>query len=361
MVDLLKELTLIPSPSGYEDEMVRFMYNAFSGFGCKVSIDRVGNVAAHFPGTKKETPRLMIFAHMDQIGFIIRQVESSGFLRVERLGGIPEKVLPGLKVLVRTDDFKWLPGVIGSKSHHVTPATEKYVAAAIDQLYIDIGLKTREEVIQKGINIGNPCVYMPSFEQLGNSIVSGTSMDDRGGCAVLIALAEALHQSPPALDVFLTATVQEEFNLRGAIISAQHFKPDIAIGIDVCLSGDTPDLAGQYATHLGGGPGISMYNFHGRGTLNGCIAHPGLAQRIIYTAAQENISLSRFSSQGIITDMAYVQLQNEGIATIDMCFPTRYTHTPVECCDIRDLDSLFRLLNVFLHQFDETFCINRFS
>jgi len=340
--------------------MAAFMRDAFRLRAGEVDVDLVGNVTARFPGAPGSAPRVMIFAHMDQIGFVVRQIEPDGFLRVERLGGVPEKVLPGLRVCARTDGGAWLPGVIGVKSHHATPASEKYAADAIDRLYIDIGAESREEALRAGVAVGNPGVYAPAFGRLGEHRASGTSLDDRGGCAVLVELAEALSRHPPRADVFLCAVVQEEFNLRGAMIAARRIRPDVAIGLDACLSGDTPDLAGRFETGLGGGPGISLFNFHGRGTLNGCIAHPGLARLVTETARAEGLPLKRFAAQGIVTDSAYVQLENEGIATVDLCFPVRYTHAPVETCDARDLNALTELLRALLARSAADFDPRRF-
>lgn len=354
IADILRKLMMLPAPSGYEHEMINAMLEGFEPFANDVDVDCIGNVIARFEGYDSSAPPLMILAHMDQVGFVIRQIED-GFLRIERLGGIPEKVLAGLKVWVRTDHGAWIPGVIGNKSHHITPLSEKYIAYSIDKLYIDIGGASNRQVLNAGVDIGNPCVYAPGYNQLLSTLVSGTSIDDRGGCAVLLKLAEMLSREKSKPEVFLVASVQEEFNLRGAMIAAQRIKPTIAICLDVCLSADTPDLAGQYATRIGEGPAISMFNFHGRGTLNGCIAHPGLMHLMLDTAESENIRLKRFAAQGVITDSSYVQLQNDGIATIDLCFPVRYTHTPIEICDTNDLDALARLLQAFLRRINSKF------
>ena len=164
----------------------------------------------------------------------------------------------------------------------------------------------------------------------------------------------------PEQEVFLVGTVQEEFNLRGAMLAARVLKPDIAIALDVALAGDTPDLSGRFPVKLGGGPVVSLYNFHGRGTLNGTIAHRGLADLAIRAAKEADIPLQRFASTGILTDSAYVQLENEGIAALDLGFPARYTHTPVEACNPEDIEQLARLIREMLGGMDETFRLPRY-
>jgi len=180
-----------------------------------------------------------------------------------------------------TDKGQWIPGVIGNKSHHVTPADEKMKVRDIDGLYVDIGAKSRDEVEALGVGAGNPCVYRPSCECLGENRLCDTSIDNRGGCAVLAALAEDLAMHPRPATVYLVATVQEEFNLRGATLAARRLLPDIAVCLDMAVTGDTPDLWNRFEPALGTGPALGMYYFHGRGTLNGVIAHRGLVNLTI--------------------------------------------------------------------------------
>lgn len=357
----LKELMLLPAPSGYEGAVAQMMYDRLAIYGDEVSVDRPGNVIARFTGSNTPGPKIMVYAHMDQIGFIVRMVEPNGFLRLERLGGIPEKVLPAIKLKIRTDDGRWILGVISSKSHHITPPEEKYKTDRIQDLYVDIGAENAEQVSAMGIGVGNPAVYEPCSVELGNGILSGTSIDNRGGCAVLLHTAAMLAEGKAASEVYLVGTVQEEFNLRGAMLAARSVKPDIAIALDVTLTGDTPDLKNYFSTKLGGGPVVSLYNFHGRGTLNGSIAHNGLANLVFETAKEYSIPIQRFASTGILTDSAYVQLEGEGIASIDLGFPTRYTHTPVETCSVSDLEHLSELLYRLLRNISKEFSFNRYE
>ena len=143
-------------------------------------------------------------------------------------------------------------------------------------------------------------------------------------------------------------------------MAAQKVKPDIAISLDVTLSGDTPDMLKQFDTILGAGPVLSMYSFHGRGTLNGVIPHKGLVELIAETARNVKIPLQRFASTGLLTDSSYVQLENEGIACADLAFATRYTHTPVETCSLSDLQQLSDLLCAVLSNLSPEFSLNRY-
>lgn len=344
MKEWLRDMMLIPALAGHEERMIAYFSKEVAPFSDHTETDRLGNVIACLKGTDPAAPTVMVFAHMDQLGFVVRKVESDGFLRIERLGGIPEKVLPGLRVLVESEEGKLYPGLIGPKAHHVTPAEEKYVVTPIGQLFVDIGLKSKSGAEALGIFPGCPIVYYPSCEFFGKNKVSGTSIDNRGGCAVLLDFARRMHASRPRSTLYVVGSVLEEFNLRGAMVAAQVIQPDIAVALDIGGSGDTPDLKAHSDTCLGGGPTMSLYNFHGRGTLNGTLPHPALVRAFLKTAGDKNIPLQRVAGIGGLTDLAYVQLVGRGVAAIDVGFPMRYSHSPVETCDLADMDRLSELL-----------------
>ncbi len=356
----LKDFMLTPAPSGYEKEMAYKLVEYFKPLSKEVSIDKVGNVIAKISGRDSSLPHAMIFGHMDQLGFIVRRVEPDGAIQVDRLGGIPEKVLPGLQLWVRSEDGKWYPGVFGPKAHHATPAEEKYKVDLVTNLFIDVGASSAQEVHQLGIYVGCPVVYKPAFENLMGTRVTGTSVDNRGACAALVTIADLLSKDPPACDVYLVATVWEEFNLRGAMMAARTVKPDFAIMLDVTLASDTQDLKNRFEDVLGGGPCVQLYSFHGRGTLNGTLPHEPLFQLAKDTAQAEKISLQRFAALGIITDAAYLQLEQDGVACLEMGFPARYTHTPIEVCDVSDLQGLSRLVAAMMRRIDNHFQLSRY-
>jgi putative aminopeptidase FrvX len=356
----MKKFMLIPAPSGYEKEMAYALKDELAPWADDVAIDHVGNVIAKISGTDVNAPRVMVFAHIDQLGFIIRKIDRDGTVQIDRLGGIPEKVLPGLPLLLRSREGCYLPAVIGIKSHHVTPADEKYQVDPITSLFVDLGASSAEEVGRLGIHAGCPAVYRPSAIELAGSRICGSSIDNRGGCAALVRIAGLLHASRPKSDVFLVGSVWEEFNLRGAILAARSVQPAIAICLDVVISGDTPDLKAKYDTRLGAGPAVNHFTFHGRGTLNGTIPHEGLARLAVRAAETLGIPLQHTASFGIITDSAYVQLESTGIATIDLGFPVRYIHSPHEVCDDQDIESLSRLVGALLQDIGPGFRLSRY-
>ena len=353
--DLL-ELMRLPGLSGHEDRVRRSLKDRLRDIGVDSASDRFGNLVAHFPGAG---PRVMLLTHMDQLGFVVRRIESDGFIGLERLGGVPERALAAQEVLICTVEGRDVVGVVANKSHHLTKPDEKYTVLPYGEIYVDAGFTSAAQAEDRGVRIGAPVVYAPSATLLENDRVCGTSVDDRAGCSVLLEVARILQNRTGGPPVDLAFTVQEEFNLRGAQPLAQKLQPDIAIQLDLMLATDTPDLAAQGDMRLGGGPGMSLYSFHGRGTLNGVIPHPALVHLFETTARATGISLQRSAQVGALTDLSYVQLVGEGVASVDMGFPMRYSHAARELCDLNDLVALTQLLVAALARIDPDYSLDR--
>jgi putative aminopeptidase FrvX len=355
---LLTDLMMIPGLSGHEGRVRRYLAEALADLDISSRSDRLGNLVATIDGTH-EGPSVMLFAHMDQLGLVVRKIEASGLVRVERLGGVPERALASQSVLFCVGPGRDVPGVIANKSHHATSQEEKVRVLPYPQIYIDAGFDSATDVLAAGIDIGTPIVYAPKVVELGGQRIAGTAVDDRAGCAVMVELAHALLGLRRRPKVHLVFSVQEEFNLRGAVTAAQALMPDIAVQLDIILATDTPDMAARGDVRLGGGPGMSLYSFHGRGTLNGTIPHPALVQLFDNAAAREKLPLQRSAHIGALTDSSYVQLVGAGVAAIDLGFPTRYTHSSLEVCDLTDLVGLTRLLLAGIGSIDATFSLDR--
>ena len=351
----LEATTLIPALAGHEEKLAAYLRREFEACGLAVQTDALGNCMARIEGADPSAPAVMVFAHMDSLGFVVRYIEEDGFIRIERLGGIPEKVLPATEIQIQTRSGDMIPGVIGVKAHHVTPPEEKYVVDKYTKLFVDIGAASRAEVLALGIDVGAPIVYKPKFQKLRGSRVLGSAFDNRSGCAALLALADLLAGHPQPSTICLVGTVQEEYNLRGAMVASRTVKPDIAVSLDGGGNADTPDLAGAGQVRLGGGPVLGMYNFHGRGTLNGAIPHPAMVRLTEDTAKALGMPLQRSAQLGVLTDLAYVQLEGRGVMSVDLGFPIRYSHSPCEVVDLTDLERLTELVQRMLDRIDRDF------
>jgi len=355
---LLTDLMLIPGLSGHEGRVRRYLADALLKLGLATRTDRLGNLIATLEG-EAAAPSVMLFTHMDQLGFVVRKVEADGFIRVERLGGVPERALASQQVLLCVGEGRDRVGLIANKSHHATTPDEKYKVVPYMDLYIDAGFASREEASAAGVDVGTPVVYRPHVAALSDERIAGTSVDDRAGCAVIVEVVRALLQEARRPTVHFVFSVQEEFNLRGALTAAQALQPDIAIQLDLLLATDTPDMGYRGDVRLGGGPAMSLYSFHGRGTLNGTIPHPALVALFEETSRRTDIPLQRSAHTGALTDSSYVQLVGHGVASIDLGFPMRYSHSSLEVCDLNDLEGLTTLLVAGITAIDGSFSLDR--
>ncbi|MEO9338403.1 M42 family metallopeptidase [Mesorhizobium sp. SB112] len=354
----LNALMLIPGLSGHEDRVRRYIRDLMEEAGIACRTDRLGNLIATLDGDEG-APSVMLFAHTDQLGFIVRKIEANGLIRVERLGGIPEKALPAQSVLLCVGEGRDVRGIVANKSHHATPPEEKYKVTPYADLFIDIGEESADAVRALGIEIGTPVVYEPNVFDLGEHRIAGTSVDDRAGCAVIVEAARRLKQLPSRPTIHFVFAVLEEFNLRGAMVAAQSLHPHIAIQLDLALTSDTPDMLHRGEVRMGAGPAISHYSFHGRGTLNGTIPHPAVVDVVQRAASEDGIPLQHTAHVGALTDSSYVQLVGEGVACVDLCFPSRYTHTSLEVCDMRDLEGLTALVVGAIGRMGKNFDLDR--
>lgn len=338
----LKTLMAIPGLSGHEERVAAWLRGQLNALGLPNRTDRLGNLITTIQGDPAK-PSVMIFTHMDQLGFFVRKIEADGLIRVERMGGVSERAMAAQEVTLCAAAGD-IAGIIMNKAHHATTPDEKYKVLTAPEIRIDTGHGSKAAVEAAGIRIGTPVVYASRVIELAGERIAGTSVDDRAGCAALLDLARARKgRAGPTLH--LVWSVQEEFNLRGAVVAAQNLHPDIAIQIDLMLATDTPDMADRGEMVMGGGPGISLYSFHGRGTLNGVIPHPALVSLMASTAEALSLPLQRSAQVGVLTDLSYVQLLGDGVASIDVGYPMRHSHSTIECCDLRDLVGLVRLLD----------------
>ncbi|MBO0873126.1 MAG: M20/M25/M40 family metallo-hydrolase [Pseudonocardia sp.] len=340
---LIRALSAVAAPAGHEDRLTAAVGDHLAARGLDPVIDRLGQVAVTIAGTA-HGPSTLVSAHLDELGLVVRGISDDGWLRVHRLGGMPERVLPGARLAVHTRAGD-LPAVVGVKSHHLTPAEEKYVALPATELYLDVGAGDRAQVTTLGVRVGDPVSYAAEFDELAGGRFAGKSLDDRVGVAALLRYVDRLLEHPPKQTVHIGFTTQEEFHVRGALALVARFGPDVVINVDVAPATDTPDLVGAGSVRLGGGPTLSRLSFHGRGTLGGLIPHPGLVRAVEQAAASIGMDIQHDAMIGIITDAAFVPMASaEGIAAVGIGIPVRYTHSPVETAQLSDVLDTTELL-----------------
>ncbi len=291
-MQLLARLCETVAVSGHEDPMISLMVEELRRRGLAPSVDKLGNVVAQAVPERPAGPHLLLYAHTDQLGFIITQVREDGFLRVERVGGVSRRFGIGSEVVVVTPQ-SLVPGVMGVKAHHLAAPGEEFQVPPIPEWYLDIGVRNREEALALGVEVGRVVAFAPRFRALAGGRVSAPSLDNRAGCYVLLEVARALASRDAGCPVTLVASVLEEFNLRGVVPAARAAAPDIALGLDVTPASDPPDLAGRGGVALGAGPAIKVMDFHGRGTVDGLMAPPGLVRALEDAARSRGLTYCR--------------------------------------------------------------------
>ncbi len=340
--ELVKKLSEIPAVSGREAPVRDTVIELVRDYADEVMVDALGNVIAVKRGGKGGA-RLMIAAHMDEIGLFVTHIESNGFLRVTPVGGVMERALVYQRVIVVTRNGRRIRGVIGMKPPHVAKPEELRQVPEIRELFVDIGASSREEAEKMGIRVGDYVVYDRDVAPLGEKRVTGKALDDRIGLAVMIAAFQALENNE--VDVYAVATVQEEVGLKGARTSAFRIAPHAALAIDVTIANDFPGVAEheQY-TRLGKGPAIKIAD--GRNAV-GLIAHPEIVDMLVKVAEEEKIPYQLEVIPGGTTDASIIALNREGVPAGVVSVPARYIHSPVEVVDLDDAVNAARLVKAF--------------
>ncbi len=332
---LLEKLCNAIAVSGDEAEVRKIVLEEIKPYADEVKVDALGSVLATRIGNRRNGKRMrvMLDAHMDEVGFMLVADDGEGIYRFESVGGIDVRYLVGKQVLVGRER---LPGVIGGKPVHLMNADERTKKAPLDSLRIDIGIGGKA-------NVGDRATFATKFRRAGPSILS-KSIDDRIGVATLIDL---LKHAPPNIDLCAAFSVQEEIGLRGAKVAAQYFEPDLAIAVDSTPAHDLPLYNGSenmtYNTKLGLGPAIYI--------ADGSTLHdPRLVRFLQATAEAEGIPYQFRQPGGGGTDSGAIQRSLAGIPTVSVSVPHRYTHSPVSISRLEDWKNTLKLLHAALQR-----------
>ena len=344
---MLKELTALRGVSGHEKEVVKCIYQKSRQYTDEIEVDNLGNLTVHIPTKREGAPKVVIFGHMDEIGLMVRMIESDGFLRLERVGGIHPQVLPGMKLLLTTECGTVLPGVVGVRAHHVSSDEEKRHIPEIRELYLDIGASSRREAEEWGVEVGALVTYAPDWIEYGNDRVSCKAIDNRVANVILLHLLKRWAQTDwEGPDVYLVFGVQEEFNVRGVLPAIRKIDPDICIGLDITVVYDTPDARGMGSIEVGGGPAVTYLHYNEGGTLAGQAHNERLNRLSCRSAAKRGISIQKEVVIGVITETAFMSYEGtKGFITANLSIPTRYTHTPIELISLKDVEDTINLLD----------------
>ncbi len=339
---LLAELANAAGPPGFEEPVRAIMVKHLRPLADKISYDGLGSVIAQHGSSG---PRIMLDAHMDELGGVVRRVTPQGFLTMQMLGGWLDQALPDQRWLIIGSKGP-VKAVTGIRDIHVVPADERTKVYPRDTMFLDVGARTAAEVAALGIGPGDPVVPDAPFEVLANQRYLGKAWDDRVGLAVVIEAMRRLKASGHPNQLFVAATVQEEVGLRGARTSADIIKPDIGIAIEGGITGDSPGRNPEETQAvLGGGPGIFLYD-------SSAIPNRKLVALVRKSAADLGIPLQLDLVQGYGDDSAEIQKSNGGVPTVNLVVPARYTHAHNGIIDRKDFDGMVDLVVRLIERLD---------
>lgn len=325
----IKTLCAVNGISGRETEVSAEIVSQIKDIADSVTIDNLGNVIAFKKGKKTPNNKIMLVAHMDEVGMIVTGITDDGFLRFQTVGGINPKVILGREVCIYE---KGITGVIGSKAIHQQDADERKKAAEIDKIYIDIGAKDKKDA-QKHVSLGDSVCFTDDYNELGTNSIVSKAIDDRAGCAMMIEIMK----SGLEYDTWFAFTVQEEVGLRGAKVASYTVAPDIAIILETTASGDVAEVKDEKrVTVIGDGAVISYMD---RST----VYDKGLYDLAFETAKKRKIKAQTKTMIAGGNDAGAIHVSGSGVRTIALSIPSKYIHSGASVVEKGDVEAVYQL------------------
>ena len=340
-IKLLKKISELPGTSGFEQKIREFIIKEIKDLVDEVKTDNLGNIIAIKKG--KENKRVMVAAHMDEIGFIVKYIDDNGFIKFHPLGGFDPKTLSSQRVIIHGK--KDLIGVMGTKPIHIMKPEERKKSVELDDFFIDLGMTKKD--VEKHIEIGNPITRERELIEMGDCI-NGKSLDNRIAVYILIESLKALKNKEIPYDLYACFTVQEEVGIRGAQVAAQEINPDFGFGLDTTIAYDVPgSVAHEQVTKLGDGVAIKIMD-------SSAIADYRMVAYMKETAKKNKIKWQPELLPAGGTDTANIQRMNKGGAiTGAISIPTRHIHQVIETINKEDILSSVDLLNECICNLDK--------
>ena len=327
--DRLKTICDLGGVSGFEDDVVFYLQEELKEIGSS-SIDSMLNLYVHRSEAKEGKPVVMLDAHTDEVGFMVRLIRPNGLIEFTTIGGWVTSNIPAHQVLVRTVDGTYIAGIVGSKPPHYITESERNQAPMIENLYIDIGASSRKEVHDLGIRAGNPIVPKAELEFKDDEIIFGKAFDDRLGCVAIVEILESLRgKSLPVNPVGIFSS-QEEVGLRGAQVAANTLKPDAAICFEGTPADDTFESCDRQQTVLGKGPMLRYID-------SKMITNPRFQRFALDVAKKYDIPVQTAVRTGGATNAGAIHLAGGGVPSIVIGVPVRYSHTHYSVASLDDL------------------------
>lgn len=345
ITETLEKLSNVYGVTGREDKVASLMKKLLKPYVDEVKEDKLGNVIGTKKG-EKNAPKVMLAAHMDEIGLLVKTITKEGFLHFAKIGGIDDRILLAQKVLVFTEKGP-LHGIVGSKPPHIQKEEERKRVIPYDELFIDIGATSQEEAKKMGVKVGDAICFDVKFAKIKENIVIGKAFDDRIGCVIMIEALKRLKKTE--CTIYAVGTVQEEVGLRGAATAAFGIYPDFGIALDVTISGDTPEVKETDAPiKMRKGPSITVAD-------GGMIVPPKVLRLMIDAAEENKIPYQLETGLPGSTDAARILLTRDGVPSGVISIPTRYIHSPTSLLNLEDVENAVKLLVAIIQKIPKQF------
>ncbi len=344
--ELLEELTNAYGPSGFEGPVRDIMRRELGPLSDHIEVDGIGSLIARKDGTS-DSPRIMIAAHMDEVGLMVKYVTDEGYIKFQTLGGWLDSALVGQRWIILTRKGP-VHGITGMKTVHVMTPEERTAGFKRDDMFLDVGAKNKEHAeVLLGIRPGDPIAPDSKFEALnGSDYLLGKAWDDRIGLAIMIEVMRSIQESPIQGTLFAVSTVQEEVGLRGAKTSSFLVNPDIGINIESGVAADYPGITQDEAQErLGNGPGIFLHD-------TTMLPNLKLRDLVIDVSEENNIPLQFEVLAGYGEDGAEMQRAFGGAPVVNISVPVRYLHTHNGVIHRRDIDQTGQLVTKLVQRLD---------
>ena len=336
------ELSNLIGAPGHEEEVAEYVLMKLEHLNVdKAWIDPLGNVLAIKEGTDPNGLRILLDAHIDEVGFMISHIDDQGFITIETLGGIDKRLMLGALIQFQTENKERILGVVGASPPHITKPEDREKVPAINQMFVDIGCSSFEEVKQKGLDIGSVGTFFTECTKLNDETLLGKAFDDRTACNVILHTLEGLKDEPIKNTILINFAVQEEVGTRGAKVGCFTLEPSIALALENTIASDVPGVPPQkMVTKIGDGPAVTAAD-------RSLIVPKKILDRIKKAAEELNISWQYKKPTYGGTDAGSIALSRSGVPSGVISVPCRYIHSNAGLLKIDDIMKTIELVTKF--------------
>ena len=341
----LEKLSNTCGVTGREEDVRKLMIKLMKPYVDDIAVDKLENLIAIKKG-KNGAPKVMLAAHMDEVGLMVKTITKDGFVQFAKMGGIDDRILLAQKVVIHSQNGP-LQGIIGAKPPHIQKEEERKKIVTYDHLFIDIGAENLKDAAKMGVKVGDPVSFDVQYAKIGKDVVTGKAFDDRAGCAIMIETLKQVKNTD--CTVCAVGTVQEEVGLRGAATATFGVDPDIGIALDVTVAGDVPGVREfDTSVKMGKGPVITVAD-------SGLITHPKVLRMLMDAAEENKIGYQLETGLPGATDAARISLSRQGVPSGTISVATRYIHSPVGMLSLNDAENSAKLTAATIKQIQKHF------